>query len=95
MCSVLWLVVSDRNRKGETGRKSYETNEEPGWEGEMGIGGKGEVEQNVPFFFLAVRAEYYLLNRRHAVAVLKNDSDYTTTKSQHCKPIMSFSLTPV
>lgn len=49
MCSVLQLAVSDRNRKGEKGRKSYETNEELGWEGEMGIEGKGEVEQNVPF----------------------------------------------
>lgn len=29
-CSVLQLVVPDRDRKGEKGRKSYETNEEPG-----------------------------------------------------------------
>lgn len=67
-----------------------------GREGGMGIEGKeGGVEQNVPFslFLFAVRAGYYLLNRRHAVAVLKSDSDYTTSKSQHSKPIMSSSLT--
>lgn len=54
-----------------------------------------EVEQNVPFslHLFAVRASYYLLNRRHTVAVLNNDSDYTTSKSQHSKPIMSSSLT--
>lgn len=57
------MVVPDRDRKGGKGRKSYETNEEPGREGEVGIEGKeeeevegGEVEQNVPFslFLLAV-----------------------------------------
>ncbi|KAF3687606.1 Adhesion G protein-coupled receptor L3 [Channa argus] len=31
----------------------------------------------------AVRAGYYMLKRRHAVAVLKNDSHYTTSKSDH------------
>lgn len=48
----------------------------------------------MPFslFLLAVRAGYYLLNRTYTV-VLKNDSDYTTSKSQHSKPIMSSSLT--
>ena len=60
----------------------------------MGIEERVEVEQNVPFslHLLTVRAGYYLLNRRHAVAVLKNDSDYTTSKSQHSKPIMSSSF---
>lgn len=87
--SWLFLTETERERREE---RAMSLMREGGSNGNTGM--EGGVEQNVPFslFLFAVRAGYYLLNRRHAVAVLKNNSDYKTFRSQHSKPIMSSSL---
>lgn len=62
MCLVLQLVVPDRNRKGEKGRKTCETNEELRREGEMGIEGKGGSRTKCAIFSSSFRCESIVLS---------------------------------